>query len=100
MRGSRTREDKGDDEEEEHTGRAHNEGKMRDAGRGRKRVRKEVDSKVVEKWRDGGDGEEAGGLPIADEIRSLLPLARTAGPGPSCRLRRSHDLEAHGSMLV
>lgn len=27
---------------------------------------------------NGGDGEEAGGLPIADEIRSLLALARTA----------------------
>lgn len=65
-------------------------------------MRKEVDSKVVEIRRggNGGDGEEAGGLPIADEIRSLLPLARTAGRGPSGPLRRSHDLEARGSMLV
>lgn len=66
-------------------------------------MRKEVDSKVVEICRgggNGGDGEEAGGLPIADEIRSLVPLAWTADEDPSDPLRRSHDLEARGSMLV
>lgn len=65
-------------------------------------MRKEVDSKVVEICcrGNGGDGEEAGGLPIADEIRSLLLLAHTTGRNLLSSLRRSYDLETRGSMLV
>lgn len=78
-----TREDKGDDEEEERVGRARYGGKARDARR--RRVRKEVDSKVVETRRggNGGDGEEAGGHEVSlSQMRSdlfCLSLARPDG---------------------
>lgn len=60
------------------------EGRDRKGERRGKRVRKEVDSKVVEIHRggNGGDGEEAGGLPIADEIRSLSASRSHDRPGP------------------
>jgi len=90
-----TREDKGDDEEEEQVGRA----------RWRKDERRREEGAEEGGFEGGGDspwreqgrwwgGGRTWSLPIADEIRSLLPLACTAGWGPSSPLRRSHDLEA------